>query len=106
MRPEELKEIEGRLTKATPGPWTTKKPGIDSDGWSKGVIIACVGRGQCVYGTPPGGSFPASDQDFIAHARTDIQLLLLYILKLEGEKEALAQEVHKCGTFSERRGLS
>jgi hypothetical protein len=70
----ECQEIEKRAEAATPGPWSTQKPAYE-DGWPQGIVIGgTVGR-QTIYG-PLGGSYPANDQKFIAHSRTDVPALL------------------------------
>jgi hypothetical protein len=60
--------INAALEKATPGPWTREKPGRDSEGWPLGVAIAATPGRQTIYANPPGGTYPSSDADLIAHA--------------------------------------
>lgn len=91
MTPEELKAIENRCNKATPGPWRACHEGKCSCGqiWSQQVDapVADVTRGE--WGDPglPYGQIPnhyaEANADFIAHARTDIPALLDYIKELE-----------------------
>ena len=76
---------------ATPGLWTTEKPGTDTDGWSQGVLVAAVARGQCVYAHPPGGSFPEADRHFIAAAR----------VLVPGLAEALLEAVYILGAAAD-----
>jgi len=83
MTPEELKEIDERADKATPGPWTTETPKKDEDGWTQGVSVASTGRGSIIYSLTEGGAFPYNDRYFIAHARTDIPALLAHIREQE-----------------------
>jgi hypothetical protein len=85
MTAQPITEAQARAAKArceaaTKGPWTTEKPGIcDETGFASGVIVAATGRGSCVYAHPPGGSFPAFDRTFIAHAREDLPAALARI---------------------------
>lgn len=67
--PKVLEELEQLEKAATPGPWFTKPRPKDSDGWAVSVAVAFVARGQGVYAQPPGGSYPAADQEFIASVR-------------------------------------
>lgn len=69
---------EGRRLEAaaTPGPWLTEKPPKDADGWATGVVVAATARGQALYATPPGGSFPESDRQLIAFLRNHTAALL------------------------------
>jgi hypothetical protein len=84
LTPEQVRAIRERAEKATPGPWTADKPPRDNDGWSLAVIIAAVARGQGIYAIPPGGSYPAADQNFIAAARTDVPALCATVEALRG----------------------
>ena len=91
MTPEELKEIEERCNKATPGPWRACHEGVCSCSqvWSQSVDVpvAEVARGE--WGDPgfPYGEIPEkiakSNSLFITHAREDIPKLLSYIKELE-----------------------
>lgn len=90
----EIAEMRARCEAATPGPWTDVRPGRDAEtGFSKGVIVAAVAPRQGIYADPPGGSYPAADQSFIAHARTDLPRLLD---ELERMREALREIAHEC----------
>lgn len=70
---QEAIELAG---KATPGKWlATYAPGDvrkpDRAGWpTTGVAICAVAPRQRVYSDTDGGSFPAADQQLIAHAGT------------------------------------
>ncbi len=86
MTPEELKAIENRCNKATPGPWTTERPGVCPEtGFQKGITICNFGGRIGVFADPPGGSSPYNDSVFVAYARVDIPQLLEYIKKLEDQ---------------------
>ena len=93
MTPEELKEIEDRCNKATPGPWKACHEGVCSCSqvWSQSadVPVAEVARGE--WGDPgfPYGEIPEKISEtnslFIAHAREDIPKLLSYIKELKSQ---------------------
>jgi hypothetical protein len=78
MTPEELKEIEERCNKATPGPWQTLPPDDTTPLWyisrkpgeAEGFYISCLFNGK-------------DDALFVAHSREDIPALLSYIKELE-----------------------
>ena len=78
MTEDEIRAIEDRVNAATPGPWFTQKPLVNSEGWSEGVLIAATAPGSQnrVFAMPPGGSSPGADQRFIAYARIDIPALI------------------------------
>jgi hypothetical protein len=88
-----LKRDLGVCEAATGGPWTIEKPAKDQDGWSHGVIVAAVARGQGVYANPPGGSFPYSDQKFIARSRARWPAALLVV-------QAVMRQRHFAGDAS------
>ena len=96
MTPEELKAIENRCNKATPGPWTTDRPTkpSDPDEFSRWVAICGLGGRTGVFADPPGGQSPWNDAQFIAHAREDIPALLDYIKELEA-RISKKEEVHE-----------
>lgn len=80
---EQLAEWKTLADNATPGPWTTQKPALDAaTGFAGGVIVAAVARGQGVYASPPGGSYPENDRRFIAAARTAVPALLAEVERL------------------------
>ena len=93
MTPEELKEIEERCNKATPGPWRACHEGTCSCSqiWSQSadVPVAEITRGE--WGDPglPYGKIPEKIAEnnslFIAHAREDIPKLLSHIKELESQ---------------------
>lgn len=78
-----LDAAEKRCEAATSGPWFTESTPKDEDGWPTCSMVAGVSRGQLVYACPPGGSFPANDQRFIAEARTDLPRALSLLRELE-----------------------
>lgn len=77
-----LDAAEKRCEAATSGPWFTESTPKDEDGWPTCSMVAGVSRGQLVYACPPGGSFPANDQRFIANARTDLPRALSLLRRL------------------------
>jgi hypothetical protein len=93
MTPEQLNAIKARVEAATPGPWHT----------SKYQVLALNERGECV------GAVTAYDADdelldgenytFIAHARTDIPMLLAEVERLQ---KALDQECRLNGAGASR----
>lgn len=84
---ERLQEIEERANRATPGPWMTKPSGANHGGFSLDALIAATAAGKFnrIYATPPGGTYPAADQDFIAAARQDVPDLLAEIRQLRAK---------------------
>jgi len=98
--------VERLAAKATPGPWaTTRAQRIpDAHGavaFPPDVMICAVARGQGVYATPPGGSFPAADQDFIAYMRDAAPALVAALREAERREaglRALADKWHRRGT--------
>lgn len=105
MTDEELKVIEERLNKATPGPWYSSASAVP---WKKGQRSPFEDQGASVRTAPCdenaddnraaldviiGGSqdeqggavgvLTNEDADFIAHARTDIEALLSEIKRLK-----------------------
>lgn len=74
-----LKEIEERCNKARPSPWKSYIEGRDHESGSDFIMVGIGDNRQDdieLYGTTD------EDQDFIAHARQDIPLLLEEIRKL------------------------
>lgn len=94
MTDEDLAAFEHLANNATPGPWTTEKPGKTDDGWSKGVRI-CAAMNNPVYGDPPGGQSPWADAQFIAAARSASVELIAEVKRLRVEVEKL-----RCQTLS------
>lgn len=75
MKDEELKEIEERCNKATAGPWISFIEGRNHTSGSNFIRtnqddIELIGASD-------------ADQDFIAHARQDIPLLINEIYQLK-----------------------
>ena len=83
MTSEELKEIEERCNKATPGPWHFN-PG---DSYSAYPSVMTRGRFLLVFDVAEDApdDFPGWDEDaaFVAHSREDIPKLLVHIKELE-----------------------
>lgn len=69
-----LKEIEERCERATPGPWASFVEGRDFT--SGASFIRTGGEDIELLGAT------SDDQDFIAHAREDIPLLIAEIRRL------------------------
>ena len=80
MTKEELKEIEDRCNKATPGPWKTLPPDSVNPCWyvtrrqgeEEGFYIACFFNGK-------------EDAEFVINSREDIPKLMSYIKDLESQ---------------------
>ena len=80
MTPEELKEIENRCNKATPGPWILIPPDDTTPHWYvsrrlgevEGFYISCMFNGK-------------DDAVFVALSRETIPKLLEYIKELESK---------------------
>lgn len=89
---QRIAEIKERVASTTAGPWITHPTPNGQDGWPTCTVIACTarGKGNAVYATPQGGSFPGADKDFIAHARQDIPWLVEQLEELERESNTLA----------------
>ncbi|WP_090742742.1 hypothetical protein [Candidatus Nitrospira nitrosa] len=76
---EKLEEIRLRCEAATPGPWTSHIEGRDHSSGTSFIMTGCGGdRGNDIELS---GSTDA-DQDFIAHARQDIPILLAEVKRL------------------------
>jgi hypothetical protein len=96
MTDEELKAIDERASKATPGPWTR---GMAQDGESYPDGSGCAGDFYETGDIETAGESPqdicfsaqAADATFIAHARTDIPALLA---TLRSERAAHAAWKH------------
>ena len=84
--PTETREqaIRAREQAATKGPWTFRvvKRGEAHDG---SLMIGAVAPGHQIRATPPGGSYPSRDGEFIAHAREDIPYLLAQLDALRAQ---------------------
>lgn len=84
----DLEPIKAREARATAGPWQfvvqTKKR-LEPDGT---VMIGAVAPGHQIRARPPGGSYPSSDGEFIAHARQDIPALIAEIERLRAPLKA------------------
>lgn len=83
-----LEKFEALANAATPGPWTTDKPGRDVEGWARGVRI-CTAMGSAVYADPPGGQSPWADVQFIAAARTACVDLIAEVRRLREENDRI-----------------
>lgn len=106
MTHDELKAIEDRLSKTTPGPWHSSADAKPYDGRSpfsevgasikncpcdeeadfepRGALTVIVGGAQDEQGGAV-GVLRNEDADFIAHARTDIAALIEEVRRLKGE---------------------
>ena len=88
--PESIAEQRKIIEAATKGPWVLEKPPKDDDGWSLGVIIAAVARGQCVYAIPDGGVAPEANRRFIAASRTRWPAALQHIAECHAVLKEIA----------------
>jgi hypothetical protein len=85
LTPERLAEIEKRCNAATAGPWRTA---MSYKKEHYGPLVAAVAPGHHIQAENcSGGTYPNTDMDFIAHARTDIPDLLNEIKRLREEEE-------------------
>jgi len=75
-----LDEIEKRAMRATPGPWSSFIEGRDHTSGSS--FIRTAGEDIELAGAT------VDDQDFIAHARTDIPTLVAEVRRLLNERGA------------------
>lgn len=73
-----LRDIEGRLGAATPGPWFAGEPKRAYSEWPLGAVVAAVARGpqHRIWSATEGGTYPAADMEFIAAARTDLEFAM------------------------------
>lgn len=77
---DDVAALRELLAKATPGPWTRKKPEIvksgPGEGWpSMSAVAATPGR-QTIYAACDRGSFPSADCDLIVAMRNALPALL------------------------------
>lgn len=90
QEPLDLAPIKKRDAQATAGPWFFKVQTarrVEPDG---SVMIGAVAPGHQIRARPPGGSFPSSDGEFIAHARADVPALIAEIERLRALASASA----------------
>ncbi|WP_198345208.1 hypothetical protein [Burkholderia ubonensis] len=80
MNDEILNEIEARCKAATPGPWVSYVEGRDHESGSNFIMTGPEGdRSDDIELS----GATIADQDFIAHARQDIPLLVAEIRRLK-----------------------
>jgi hypothetical protein len=87
---EQLEDIRQRAENATPGPWKwvgQTEGGFIPQGAYLGDTLILLGDHYENY---------KEDATFIAHARTDIPLLLDHIAELEAEVKRLESELTEC----------
>lgn len=92
MTEEDLAKFEKLVSNATPGPWTTERPGRDAEGFPRGVRI-CSAMYSAVYASPPGGQYPWADVQFIAAARIACVELIMEVRRLRTENAALLEQL-------------
>lgn len=80
-----LAEIENRLNQTTPGPWTSF---VESREMFSGSDFIRTG-GDDIYLT----GATVADQDFIAHARQDIEILIKEVFRLTNELEKIKKRI-------------
>jgi hypothetical protein len=84
LEDEELEAIRQRFEKATPGPWRSFVEGRDHTSGSSFIKTGNDGRrGNDIELS----GATVADQDFIAHARQDIPLLLAEIARLKATED-------------------
>jgi hypothetical protein len=87
---EDIKKIRLRCEAATPGPWVSSWEGRDHPLGGDSVILRGDQRQfDDLYITPP----TPTDQDFIAHARQDIPMLVDEILRLRKKLEEASLDI-------------
>ena len=98
---QRLREIQERVEKATPGPWSREKPPY-VDGWPQGSVIGGTVGKQTIYTHHTGGTYPSADANLIANAPADLKWLLEQLAALTREKaesvvtdEAITAEARK-----------
>lgn len=84
IKDEELENIRMRCESATPGPWKSYIEGRDH---TSGSSFIMTGSGNNRRNDIELSGVTAADQDFIAHARQDIPLLLAEIARLKATKD-------------------
>jgi hypothetical protein len=77
MTPEQIADLRAKAEAATPGPWARDKPGVNADGFRRGIAVAATYGRQMIYANPPGGQYPSADADFIAAANPAVMIELL-----------------------------
>jgi hypothetical protein len=82
-----LDEIQARADAATPGPWAWTKP--EPDAWDGPDLYSQADDTAFMFGASGGINVPSEDAAFIAHARTDVPVLLAAIQ----ERDALLREL-------------
>lgn len=87
-----IAEIRQRADRATGGDWRFRviRKGDQSDGM---VLIGAVAPGHQIRSNPLGGSYPANDGEFIAHARQDVPWLLDQLQQAEAACRMLQQQL-------------
>jgi hypothetical protein len=80
----DLQEIESRCLSATSGPWESYIVGRDTE-----AGLNCISTGHARLLEILGGS--EADQDFIAHAREDIPVLIAEIRRLRASLDSRDQ---------------
>lgn len=90
----DLGELTRLARNATPGNWTTTKPGVDADGWPTATMLAATGRDQGVYTDHKGGVAPEADRAHIAANGPLVTLALIArIRELEAGLAELVDEL-------------
>lgn len=92
---EELSEIKARVDASAPGPWVSvaSTEPVDFHGFPTRTTVRTAGwpsEGWSKYGFEP------SDAEFIAHARTDVPLLLAALRARRDEVDDLAEALRLC----------
>ena len=93
-----IEAIREREQRATKGPWTFRvvKRGDTPDG---SVMIGAVAPGHQIRATPPGGSYPSNDGEFIANAREDVPFLLDLLTSLQSDRDELLSALKAAAQF-------
>jgi hypothetical protein len=97
MTEQELSEIRKRVQAATKEPWKSYIEGRDHESGDS-FIMTGIQEGQDIWNETRGEDIYLSgattdDQDFIAHARQDIPILIDYIQELQNELKRIKNNI-------------
>ncbi|MCX5365885.1 hypothetical protein OG864_45125 [Streptomyces sp. NBC_00124] len=88
---QQLDDIEQRANAATPGPWEEHEEyGPHFYAYLRGPYLR--GVGTLNFGD---GEDAAADREFVKHAREDVDALLAYIRRLQGQRKYLITQLAK-----------
>jgi hypothetical protein len=89
---ERLVEIKNRLDTAFPGPWATRREIFGTDeAYPRDVLTAWVDSDNPKKGHYVICEHAGSDDDFIAHSRTDVEFLLDLVARYQSAVSAVVE---------------